>query len=259
MSTFRVASLGSGSGGNCTVVRADPTVILIDCGFSGRETERRLRGLGISGESVSAILVTHEHFDHIQGVGTISRRFDVPVYASRGTLAALQLRNKGPFERICELSSRKGERIGSLSVRSVPVPHDAAEPTQFVISYRNKQFGVLTDTGHVPTSVLDAYRSCNALLMESNHDLHMLWNGDDPPHLKERIAGSEGHLSNDAAIGVVAELAHGPLAHLIIGHVSARNNEPRRLARSFDRFAPGLASLTYATQDGGTSGWISID
>lgn len=254
---FRFASLGSGSGGNCTVIATARTAILVDCGFSALETERRLEQLHACPRNVDAILVTHEHFDHRKGVPVMSRRWDIPVYASSGTAGVLRSAGVSP-SRLRHLRSGEDCRIGELAVRSIPVPHDAVEPLQFVVRHKGLALGILTDTGHVPDKVLDAYRDCHALLLESNHDLDLLWNGNDPPMLKDRIASPFGHLSNDEAFRVVSVLIHERLRHLVIGHTSARNNCRDLLKNFFDGFSENLSSLTYATQKEGTFGWVSV-
>lgn len=242
------ASLGSGSKGNGTVVAlASERVFLVDCGFSLRQTEQRLAQLGLSGGDVDAILVSHEHADHIAGVTAFAHKYSVGVYASFGTARRLEVpcnRFDGdvPFE------------IAGVRVNPVRVPHDAAEPTQFVFDDSEERVGVLSDLGCVTRHVIDAYRGCTHLLMEANHDVQMLQAGSYPPRLKARVGQRFGHLSNDQALEFLQEVAH-PDLHVVIGHVSEQNNCLDILQRMFDPMRPRVASLQIASQQQGFA-WL---
>ena len=248
----RVASLGSGSRGNGTLVALGGKLVLIDCGFTLREAYARLRRLRVDPAEISAVLVTHEHADHAHGVGALARRFRLPVYASFGTMQGMrdwQDIDLRPFRAGAELA------LGDLGVHTVPVPHDAREPTQFVVECDGYRVGVLTDLGHAPRSVRDRFRRCTVLLVEGNHDREMLWRGRYSWPLKHRIASDVGHLSNEQTAEFVADIAHDDLEHLIVGHISEENNAMPLLRRTFGGLERRVKRLTYATQRG-DGAWI---
>ncbi|MFN2308529.1 MAG: MBL fold metallo-hydrolase [Gammaproteobacteria bacterium] len=234
---LRFASLGSGSRGNATLVEAGATCVLVDCGFSVRETQRRLARLGKAPEELNAILVTHEHRDHIGGVAALARRFAIPVWMSAGTAVMY-----GASEH-SSLNSFDGHApfaLGDLHVTPFPVPHDAREPCQFVFSDGAVRLGVLTDTGSITAHIRQVLEGCEALLLECNHDAGLLAAGPYPPRLKQRVAGRLGHLSNAQAAGLLAGLERGGLRHLVAAHLSDTNNRPA-LARAALAEALGCA------------------
>jgi phosphoribosyl 1,2-cyclic phosphodiesterase len=207
----RFASLGSGSRGNGTLVQADATLVLVDCGFSLRETESRLQRLGVSGEDLSAILVTHEHSDHCSGVARLSRKYAIPVHLSRGTWASGRCDGASSVEYF---HSEAPFSIGALTVAPIAVPHDAREPCQFVFQANGKTLGVLTDLGSITPAVSAHYRACHGLLLECNHDSQLLREGSYPPHLKKRVGGDWGHLNNHQAAQLLEQLQLDGLQHL---------------------------------------------
>lgn len=243
------ASLGSGSRGNGTVVALGGQVVLVDCGFTLKQSERRLQRLGLSGGDIAAILVTHEHADHIAGVAPLAHKYAIPVYASYGTSRklpdGLPVR---PFDGDVVFE------IEGVRVNPVRVPHDAREPTQFVMEDGSETVGVLSDLGCVTQHVIEQYQRCTHLLMEANHDLAMLLDGGYPPQLKRRISADYGHLSNDQALRLLEKLAHDAL-HVVIGHVSAENNCPDLLRRVFADVRADLGSLQFASQGDGVD-WL---
>ena len=226
---MRFAVLGSGSQGNGTLIASGDTYILVDCGFSLRETERRLALLGVSAAQLSAVLVTHEHADHVHGVGLLSRRYGVPVYLSQGTLHGL----RKPVEARGFLACGQSLEIGALRVSAARVEHDALEPLQYVISDGQRRFGMLTDLGTYDGWLLDRYQDLDALLIESNHCRDMLARGHYPYFLKQRVGGNLGHLNNHQAANLVAELGWQDLQHLVLAHLSSKNNLPHLARQQF--------------------------
>ena len=242
---MRFASLGSGSEGNGLVVEAGGTRILIDCGFGVRGTARRLGRLGLAPSSLTAILVTHEHTDHIGGVPAFAARYGIPVWATFGTLAAVSERFEG-MPHVYGFDSHERFSIGALEIAPITVPHDAREPVQYVVGDGARRLGVLTDIGTSTAHVEGCLSGCDALVLECNHDLAMLENGDYPPSLKQRIAGRLGHLHNEAAAEILARIDTSRLVHIIAAHLSQQNNTPE------------LASLALAAALGCPPAWIGI-
>lgn len=221
MSQLRFASLGSGSKGNATLVEAGSTCVMLDCGFSLAETERRLEQLECSPESISAIMVTHEHGDHSAGVGKFSRKYDLPVWLTVGTFHACK---DNQFASLHYIDSHSAFRIQDLYIQPFPVPHDAREPCQFVFSNTKHRLAVLTDTGSVTPCILEHLDGVDALLLEFNYDEEMLRKGAYPPRLKQRVSGSHGHLDNQQSRQILERVDTGQLQHLIAMHVSEKNN-----------------------------------
>ncbi|WP_397456098.1 MBL fold metallo-hydrolase [Pseudomonas versuta] len=251
---MRFAVLGSGSQGNGTLIASDSTCVLVDCGFSLRETERRLVRLGISPHQLSAILVTHEHADHVHGVGLLSRRYNVPVYMSRGTQRGM----RKPLEPAGFVAGGETLQIGALTISVTLVAHDAQEPTQYVFSDGKRRFGLLTDLGSYCAGVLDSYSGLDALMIEANHCRDMLARGHYPAFLKQRVGGQEGHLNNHQAANLVAELGWQHLQHLVLAHLSSKNNLPQLARQCFvDTLGCDPDWLQLADQDSGLD-WRTI-
>lgn len=220
---MRFASLGSGSRGNALLVEADGTRVLIDCGFGPRELGRRLARLGVEVGDIDAILVTHEHSDHVGGVVRCAERHGIAVYATAGTcVAASGLAGL----RVERFDSHASFAVGALEVHPYPVPHDAREPVQFVLADGRHRLGVLTDAGHVTPHMVDMLTGCDALVLECNHDPEMLARGSYPGHLKRRIAGRFGHLDNGAAAELLRRVYARRLQHVVCAHLSEQNNRP---------------------------------
>ncbi len=222
---MRFALLGSGSRGNATLVESGSTRLLIDCGFSLKETEYRLGRLGLEAADIDAVLVTHEHQDHIGGVGPLARRHRMPVWLTPGTLSVARKR-LGEVPRIEPLNCHQAFAVGDIEVHPFPVPHDAREPSQFVFSDGDKRLGLLTDLGHVSAHVEAQLQGLDGLILEANHDPRMLAEGPYPPSLQARVGGGLGHLSNGQAARLLASLEQGRLQHLAAAHLSEKNNHP---------------------------------
>ncbi len=252
---MRIASLGSGSRGNATLIEDGDTCVLIDLGFSLKETVSRLRRLGREPEDVSAILVTHEHADHIHGVAPFSRKFGTAVYMTPGTRNG---HKKGNIPDLRAVNCHRGFQVGSLGIEPVPVPHDAREPCQYIVSSKGRRVGVLTDLGHITPFVQERYRDCDAMLLECNHDLAMLEEGPYPFALKRRVGGIHGHLNNTQSAELAGGMEQGRLQHLILCHISEQNNRPElaveALEPSLDRFG---GDLHVARQEHGFD-WIEV-
>lgn len=220
---LRFASLGSGSRGNATLVEAGSTCVMVDCGFSVAETQRRLARLGKTAQSLHAIVVTHEHSDHISGVAALARRFSIPVWMTAGTSVVAADTEVPALEWF---NGHEPFYIGDLLVQPFPVPHDAREPCQFVFSDGKRRLGVLTDTGSVTEHIRRQLDGCDALLLECNHDADLLADGPYPAVLKRRVGGRLGHLSNAQAADLLRQLDTGPLRCLALAHLSDKNNRP---------------------------------
>jgi len=221
---MRFAYLGSGSKGNAAVIESGTTRVLVDCGFGLRETEKRLQRLGLSADDLDAILVTHEHDDHLGGVARLARHHQIPVWLTSGTLAAWR---DAPLELTRCISPHEMFTIDDLQIQPYPVPHDAREPCQYVFSDGARRVGVLSDAGSVTPHMRETLSGCDALLIEFNHDVAMLEAGPYPESLKRRVGGSLGHLSNVQAAGLLGSIDCSRLRHLALAHLSETNNTPQ--------------------------------
>ena len=251
---MRFCSLGSGSKGNALLVAHEKTVIMIDCGFSLQETTLRMARCGIQPEQLDAVLVTHEHGDHVRGVKPLAKKYRIPVYSTQGTYQAGKLQTITAWQ---PLSFETTCMLGTLQVTSVAVPHDAKEPCQFIVQADDRKLGVLTDLGSVSAHVQSQYRKCHALYMEANYDDHMLQTGPYPPRLKARIASDWGHLSNQQATAFLAGSMWDDLQTVVIAHSSQENNSPSILDACFNPFAKQLTHMVYAHQDYGFE-WLTV-
>ena len=221
----------------------------MDCGFSIRETEQRLQKLALQADDLTAILLTHEHSDHIAGVGPLARKYNLPVYLSYGTLQADRL---GELPGIEVISGHDVFSIDALHVRPYPVPHDAREPVQYVFSNGSQQFGMLTDVGHITQHIINILDGCDALLLECNHDKEMLDNGSYPESLKQRVGGRLGHLNNQQSADLVRQIDCTRLQHLIAAHISEKNNTPYHAQMALaEVFACLPDEITVADQESG--------
>ncbi|NVM22755.1 MAG: MBL fold metallo-hydrolase [Desulfobacterales bacterium] len=243
-----ICILASGSKGNAIYVSNDKTAILLDAGLSGIEIERRLHSRGINADSLDAIVVSHEHTDHIHGVGVLSRRFRLPVYINEPTLAASgdQL---GPIHETRRFHRGIAFCIGSLSLHPFTVSHDAAEPVGFTIQDGGAKIGISTDLGVATQLVRHHLMGCTMVVLEANHDLKMLEEGPYPWEVKQRIRSRHGHLSNEASRDLLGEISHSALRHVVLAHISETNNHPEKVMSVIAESAPDhLTSLTVASQ-----------
>lgn len=253
---FRFASLGSGSRGNATLVQGGDTTILIDCGFPFREVRGRCDALGVDPDSIDALFVTHEHGDHMRGVGPTARGLSCPVWMSHGTWRAARY---GKLPELKLFGTHDGPvNLGELILFPVPVPHDAREPAQFVIQWQDKRLGLLTDLGSHTPHVVECYRELDALLLEFNHDTVMLADGPYPPSLQNRVGGPYGHLNNGQAAEFLSRIQHGRLKHLVAAHLSEKNNTPELATEAICCAVPDIRSrLSVLVQDR-ISDWFDI-
>ncbi|MDA8441247.1 MAG: MBL fold metallo-hydrolase [Peptococcaceae bacterium] len=222
---MKLATLASGSSGNSSVVTGGQTSLLIDAGLSGKGISTRLESLGVDVKKLAGILVTHEHQDHIQGVGVLARRHKLPVYALEPCFAAMEV---GVLPDGCCHVLEQGEalEIGELKVELFNTSHDSMASTGFVCFHAESKIGYATDTGEVSPIMIRKLRGSNAMIFESNHDEEMLWRGRYPYHLKQRIAASTGHLSNTDAGKALAEIIDHKTKRIILAHLSEENNLP---------------------------------
>jgi phosphoribosyl 1,2-cyclic phosphodiesterase len=258
VSGIEVSFLGSGSSGNCAVVRANGTTVLVDAGLSMKETERRLGMRGASLDAVSAIFLTHEHSDHVHAALDLNRTREIPIFASRGTAVAGGF--PGPlFADVRPVSGGQELHVGALHVRVTSTPHDGAESVCFVFADGNgRRVGIATDLGHLSNPVLEALRDCDVLGLEANHDEDLLRSGPYPHYLKKRILSAVGHLSNECAAEGL-KLLVGPRTKAVVAlHVSRHNNTGALAERVFREALVEMgtrASLSVAKHDAPTD-WI---
>jgi phosphoribosyl 1,2-cyclic phosphodiesterase len=255
---MRFASLGSGSRGNSLVVDAGDTKLLLDCGFPVRSALARLARLAILPEELSGILVTHEHSDHVAGIFRFSARFGIPGYMTQGTQAMVS-REEAAGVDCRPIDGQAKFSVDGIEVTPFPVPHDAREPVQFVVSDGQCRLGVLTDCGTITPHVAAVLDGCHALVLECNHDPGLLAASDYPAPLKRRIAGDFGHLANSQAASLLRRIDAAALRHVVAAHLSERNNRPHLAKEALAR-ALGCAEdwIGVASQEGGI-GWREMN
>lgn len=249
---MRFCSLGSGSRGNAHIVEHGETTVLIDCGFGLRTLRQRLAARHLSPGEINAVFISHEHGDHVRGLHALLTQYNIICYMSRGTAQAL-----GYPDGWQRLTHQEAVTVGDLSITPVSVPHDVAEPLQFVVESGARRLALFTDLGHVSSPVYDASLGADMLVIECNHDLMRLQQSPYPLSLKRRISGDYGHLSNAAAAGLVADtVAGGCRRTLVAAHISEENNT-HDLAVSALRAADPSAGIVTVSQKDGTD-WLSV-
>jgi len=240
---MRIASLGSGSKGNATVIQTVNSCLLVDCGFNSKQCHLRMNSLGIKPELLDGILVTHEHSDHIGGVYSLVKQYGISVYMTQGTADGSKFGELGKLRELSEINIIDAEtefNVGDITIRPVVVPHDAREPCQFVFNNKGLSAGILTDTGCITPHIEKQYSACDALMLEFNHDLNTLENGPYPESLKRRVGGDYGHLNNTQAASLLNQLDLEKIQHLLVAHISKKNNSTEAVTNCLSAEVPLL-------------------
>lgn len=226
---MRLCSIASGSSGNCVYVGSEATHLLVDVGISGKRTESGLRELGLTGRDIDGILITHEHSDHINGLGVLVKKYGIPVYATPGTIRAIRKIPALANLEDCFFHEVQADRkltLKDLTINPMHISHDAAQPVGYRISYGSKKAAVCTDLGIYNDYTVECLKGMEALLLEANHDVNMLQVGPYPYYLKQRILGERGHLSNENSGRLLCRILHDGLQTVLLGHLSKENNLP---------------------------------
>lgn len=259
---MRFASLGSGSRGNALVVEHDGSTLLIDCGLSFKAVKTGLAGLGLCPGDLDAVFITHEHSDHISGLTSLVRKTDLDVFMTEGTAYASGWHDS---PGVSFVRDRNIVDYGEFRIEPVIVPHDAREPCQFVVtahyescSNPQRQLGVLTDLGSDSSHIVESYASCDALVLECNHDTEMLHRGPYPPQLKARVSSDWGHLNNDQSATFLNKIDTRNLQWLVLAHISEQNNSVELASDTISQVFPGKQRMLAAKQDGGFD-WLTIE
>ena len=248
---MRLCSIASGSSGNCIYVGTDTTHVLVDVGISRKRTEEGLHSLGIDPGELDAVFITHEHSDHISGLGVFSRKYNVPIYATPKTVEAIcRCKSLGAidgdlFQTVC---ADESFTIKDITVNPMRISHDAADPVAYRFSHGKQKFGVVTDLGTYNDYTVECLKGMDALLLEANHDVNMLQVGPYPYPLKQRILGDRGHLSNENSGRLLCRLLHDNLKYIVLGHLSKENNMPQ-LAYETVRLEINQADSPYKAGD----------
>lgn len=227
---MRMCSIASGSSGNCIYVGSDKTHLLVDAGISKKRIEEGLRELEIKGEELSGILITHEHSDHIQGLGVFSRKYEIPIYATQGTIEGIKSYSglgKMPDGLLNPIQIDKTFTLGDIQIDPFAISHDANEPSGYRCECGDKSAAVATDLGIYTDYIVEKLKGLDAVLLEANHDVHMLEVGAYPYYLKRRILGEKGHLSNELSGRLLCDILHDDLKYIVLGHLSKENNYAR--------------------------------
>lgn len=248
---MRFCSIASGSSGNCIYVGSETTHFLVDVGISGKRTEQGLKALDLNPKDLDGILITHEHADHIAGLGVMSRKYEIPIYATRGTIEAIRNCKSvgqidlGLFVEICEDTKMS---VKDLMIMPMKISHDAAQPVAYRIAYGKQKIGICTDLGVFNEYTVESLKGLDAILIEANHDINMLQVGPYPYHLKQRILGDKGHLSNENSGRLLGRILHDDMQAILLGHLSHENNMPE-LAYEAVRMEVNLGDNPYKADD----------
>ncbi len=224
---MRMVSIASGSSGNCIYIGSERTHILVDAGISNKRIEQSLNEIGVKGSELDGILITHEHSDHIRGLGVLSRKYGLPIYSTKETLEEIggtKSLGEIPSELFCPVCHDVDFFIGDLEIKPFRIDHDAANPVAYRIQNDRKSVAVATDMGHYSQYIIDRLQGLDAILLEANHDVKMLEAGPYPYYLKRRILGDYGHLSNENAGRLLSCILHDHMKHIFLGHLSKENN-----------------------------------
>jgi phosphoribosyl 1,2-cyclic phosphodiesterase len=245
---IQICMLASGSRGNSIYVSDGETSVLVDAGLSGVELERRMNSQNINAADIDAIIVSHEHSDHIQGVGVLARRYNLPVYISHETYntASSQL---GSIKHVNHFSCGTEFCINQLKIRPFSISHDASDPAGFTLGCNGQKVGIATDLGIVTAMVRQHLKNCSCLIIEANHDVAMLEDGPYPWSVKQRVKGRTGHLSNESSRELLMDIMHDKLSHVILAHLSETNNTPEKAFRAVtERLPNSCLNISVATQ-----------
>ncbi|SFB03430.1 Phosphoribosyl 1,2-cyclic phosphodiesterase [Acetitomaculum ruminis DSM 5522] len=224
---MRMLSIASGSSGNCIYLGDDNTHIIVDAGLSGKKIEAGLNTIGLTTKDLNGILITHEHSDHIGGLGVISRKYNIPIYLTKKTAQAISnIKSVGKIDENLYnyVEKDKSFYIDSLKINPVKISHDAADPVAYTVESKDKKAGVMTDLGYFDEYIVDKISGLDVLLLEANHDLNMLMVGSYPYYLKKRISGDKGHLSNENSGRLLSKVLHDNMKKILLGHLSKENN-----------------------------------
>ncbi|MDD3252369.1 MAG: MBL fold metallo-hydrolase [Lachnospiraceae bacterium] len=224
---MRLVSIASGSSGNCIYVGSDNTHILVDAGISNKRIEQGLQEIGLKGSELAGVVITHEHSDHVKGLGVLARKYEIPIYGTQETLEEIAgMKSLGAYSRelLKPICPDVEFAIGDLELQPFSIDHDAANPVAYRVQHEKKSVAVATDMGHYDQYVIDHLQGLNALLLESNHDVNMLETGPYPYYLKRRILGDHGHLSNENAGRLLNCILHDNIKQILLGHLSKENN-----------------------------------
>lgn len=248
---MQLYSIASGSSGNCIYVGSDTTHLLVDTGISKKRTEEGLNEIGISLQDMDGILITHEHADHISGLGVISRKYHIPIYATQRTIDAIKLSSslgKLDEDLFCPIKADESFMIKDIKCNPMHTSHDAADPVAYRFKSGGKKVAIATDLGTYNDYTVECLKGMDAILIEANHDVHMLQVGPYPYPLKRRILGDRGHLSNELSGQLLSEILHDKLQAVVLGHLSKENNLPE-LAYETVRLEINMADNAYKADD----------
>lgn len=246
---MRMTVLASGSKGNCTVVSSSQASLLVDAGISCRETLKRMRAAGEDPEKLKAIVISHEHSDHVAGLQVLARKLHIPVFITESTYHRWHRENKDSegkparLERLEHFQAGRSFSVADIKVTAFTIPHDAADPCGFTFKADGLKFAVVTDLGYMPPNVKEQLHRCDALLIESNHDLEMLRNGPYPWMVKQRVMSRVGHLSNSALAEFFENDYDGHASHVVLAHLSEQNNHPELARESAYKALGGRMTL----------------